>query len=68
MLLWRRETRVQLALLLGISLRTLGRRIAGELRWEAGELQRMADHFGVPVSRFYDGPDALLGGSTPPER
>lgn len=60
-LLWRKENRVQLALLLGLSVKTINRRISGERPWEASEIKTMAEHFGIPVSAFYEGPDALFG-------
>ena len=62
LLLWRKETRAQLAALLGLSLKTVNRRIAGERRWEAWEIEAMARHFGRPVEVFYAGPDALIAG------
>jgi hypothetical protein len=64
-MLWRKENREHLAALLGLSLRSVARRIAGDISWEAHEIKVMSDHFGLPVDTFYDGPDALFGGAGP---
>lgn len=60
MLLWRKETREVLAALLGMHPKTFNKRMAGNASWEAWEIKKMADHFGVPVSRFYEGTDGLF--------
>jgi hypothetical protein len=64
LLTYRRENRLVLAALLGVSPKTLGRRLNGVLGWTADEIAVMAQHFDVPVSVFYDGPEALLAGTS----
>jgi hypothetical protein len=64
LLTYRRENRLVLAALLGVSPKTLGRRLNGVLGWTADEIAVMAEHFDVPVSVFYDGPEALLAGTS----
>ncbi len=59
---YRREKRLVVAALLGVSPKTLGRRLSGQIDWTAGEVSLLAEHFDVPVSVFYAGPDALLAG------
>lgn len=63
-ILWRKETREQLAKVLGVSTKTLGRRIVGDKPWTAREIALMAEHFGLPISTFYQGPDALFSAAT----
>lgn len=60
LLTYRRENRLVLAALLGVSPKTLSRRIGGALGWSADEVALMAEHFDVPVSVFYEGPDAFI--------
>lgn len=60
LLTYRRENRLVLAALLGVSPKTLSRRISGSLGWTAEEVALMAEHFDVPVSAFYAGPDAMI--------
>lgn len=64
-MLWRKETRQELAVLLRMSTRSLGRRITGEIPWEAWEIAAMADHYRVPIERFFGGPDAVMTGVSP---
>ncbi len=59
---YRQEKRMIVAALLGVSPKTLGRRLSGQLDWTAEEVSLLAEHFDVPVSAFYAGPDALLAG------
>ena len=59
-MLWRKESREQLAALLGLSLRSVARRLVGDIPWEAREIAVMAEHFGLPITTFYAGPDALF--------
>lgn len=58
--LWRKETRDEIAVLLGMSTKSLGRRISGSAPWEAWEVKTIADHFGIPVERFYEGADGFF--------
>ncbi len=59
---YRRENRLVVAALLGVSPKTLGRRLNGQLDWTAEEVSLLAEHFGVPIGVFYAGPHALLAG------
>jgi transcriptional regulator with XRE-family HTH domain len=65
LLAYRRETQAALAVDTGLSKPTLIRRMAGERSWTAAEVAALARHFGVPEQVFYDGPDALVGHSSP---
>lgn len=62
LLTYRRENRLVLAALLGVSPKTLSRRLHGTLGWSADEVALLAEHFDMPVKVFYDGPDALIAG------
>lgn len=44
----------------GIPKRTFIRRMGGDGGWSASEVAALANHFDVPVTAFYDGPDHLL--------
>ena len=59
-MLWRKESREQLSAMLGLSLRSVARRLVGDIAWEAREIAIMAEHYGLPISAFYEGPDALF--------
>lgn len=56
----RGQTQAQLSAATGFRRSTLIRRMHGERDWTAPEVAILAKHFEVPVSVFYDGPDALL--------
>lgn len=54
----------ELAALLGISRASVYERLKGKSAFTAGEVAVLAEHFGVPVTVLYAGPDALLLGRT----
>lgn len=60
LLTYRRETQARLGLALGLGKATMSMRMSGARGWTASEVAALARHFDVPVSVFYDGPDALL--------
>lgn len=60
LLAYRGETQAALAQATGLGRKTVIRRMSGERGWSAAELATLSKHFEVPVSVFYDGPDALL--------
>ncbi len=62
LLTYRQQTQADLVAGTGIQKRTLVRRLSGERSWTAGDVAALAEHFRVPVTVFYDGPDALLAG------
>lgn len=55
-----KQSREQLAMVMRCSTKTIGRRIRGEEPWLAWEVAAVAEHFGVPVQKLYDGADALF--------
>lgn len=57
------EPRTRLAEVLGCHPKTIGRRLSGLHEWTAWELSLLAAHFDVPVSLFYEGPDAFMAGA-----
>lgn len=61
LLTYRRQTRAELAVRLGLSGRSLQRRLNGDLGWQAEEVYAMAEHFERPIGDFFAGPDALFG-------
>ena len=63
LMIYRGKSRQELADVLGISLKTLGRRLRAELGWEADEVALMADFFDTSIVTFFDGPDALMSGA-----
>lgn len=57
----------QLAADLDIPVHYLQRRLAGSIDFGATELVTIADHLGIPVTRFYEEPDRDSdSGSQPP--
>lgn len=62
---YRRRNRSELAEALGMSGKTLARRLNGTLGWEAEEVAQMAEFFDVGIMAFYNGPDALMAGVGP---
>lgn len=61
---YKHETQQQLVGATGIPQRTLIRRMKnGATGWSAGEVAALADHYEVPVSVFYGGPDELMQGA-----
>jgi hypothetical protein len=61
--LHRDETVEDAATAANIGRDTMYRRLRGQGGWKASELAALAAHFGVPITVFYDGPDALLAGA-----
>lgn len=59
LLLAAEEPRTRLAEVLGCHPKTIGRRLSGMHEWTAWEVSLMAEHFDVPVARFYEGPEVL---------
>lgn len=56
-----RERQADVCAATSIPLRTFIRRMKdGVGGWAASEIAALASHYDVPVSAFYDGPDALL--------
>lgn len=53
------EPRTRLAEVIGCHPKTIGRRLSGLHEWTAWEVALMAEHFDVPVARFYEGPGAF---------
>ena len=45
---------------IGMERSKLYRRLSGKSSWMASEVGRLADHFGVSVSMFYEGPEGLI--------
>lgn len=45
---------------LGLGRTTTFEKVAGKRRWYAEEVQALADYFGLPITTFYGGPDALF--------
>lgn len=50
-----------LAELLGISRATVYERLKGRSAFYPGELEILAEHFRIPIERFFAGPDTALG-------
>jgi DNA-binding XRE family transcriptional regulator len=59
------ETTADLAATLGVSEKTVKRRLAGSQDWTADEVVGLAQHFRVPVALLFAGPDALFAGVLP---
>lgn len=49
----KRSSQSDIALVLRLSRNSVNRRFTGKAPWLAHELQALAEHWGVPVSRFY---------------
>lgn len=54
------RTRNELAEVLGISKRSLDRRIHGEIEWTAREVRVLASHYGLPINTLFEGAAALF--------
>ncbi len=54
------ESTSDLAAVLGVSEKTVKRRLAGSQEWTATEIAQLAQHFNVPVAILFAGPDALF--------
>ncbi len=63
LMVYRQKSTTDLAAHLRMSVKSLGRRLRGELGWQADEVAAMADLFDVSVLAFYQGPDALMSGA-----
>lgn len=58
-----KEKQAEVCLATGIPRRTFIRRMGDGGGWSAAEIAALAKHFDVPVTAFYDGPEALLSKS-----
>ena len=54
----------QLTKVLGLSQAQMSKRLLGQIEFRPNELQKIADHFGVPVIRFF--PDGVEPPVEPP--
>jgi antitoxin component HigA of HigAB toxin-antitoxin module len=52
----------ELGTLLGISRASVYERLKGRSAFTVGEVAVMAEHFGIPLVAFFNGPDELLVG------
>lgn len=59
----RRETRQDIAQVLGITPSAVTARFKGRTRWSVDDLDRLSEHFGVSVARIVEPPVAALAGS-----
>ncbi len=48
-----RSSQSQLADALHMSRMAITRRMSGDVQWSARDIAVLADHFGVPIARFY---------------
>lgn len=55
-----------LAELMGISRATVYDRLKGRSAFYPGELEILADHYRIPIERFFAGPDTALGRTPSP--
>jgi transcriptional regulator with XRE-family HTH domain len=62
MLMKGRRTRGQLALILGLSMPSVSRRLKGDISFTIDELERIADWLDVPCSRLIDPAQSVTAG------